>query len=145
MRGGRLRIELDVRLLHDGHEGQVLADDDAVERQVRRCDLEVIHRRATGVHLRAEVLELADVEDPVPGPGQVRVDVYGTALNRADLLQRRGLYPPPPGASARPALIALVTISSFVWVRIRSSSFCSIFGVMSGSPNDGMPLNASAA
>lgn len=45
-----------------------------------------------------EVLELADVEDPVPGPGQVRVDVYGTALNRADLLQRRGAYPAPPDA-----------------------------------------------
>ena len=45
-----------------------------------------------------EVLEVAEVADPVPGPGEVRVDVYGTALNRADLLQRRGAYPPPPGA-----------------------------------------------
>jgi putative PIG3 family NAD(P)H quinone oxidoreductase len=45
-----------------------------------------------------EVLELSDMDDPVPGPGQVRIDVYGTALNRADLLQRRGAYPAPPGA-----------------------------------------------
>jgi len=44
-----------------------------------------------------DVLELADLADPVPGPGQVRVEVYGTALNRADLLQRRGAYPAPPG------------------------------------------------
>lgn len=45
-----------------------------------------------------DVLELAEVEDPSPGPGEVRVEVYGTALNRADLLQRRGAYPAPPGA-----------------------------------------------
>nr|MDP2481737.1 alcohol dehydrogenase catalytic domain-containing protein [Candidatus Palauibacterales bacterium] len=45
-----------------------------------------------------DVLELVDLEAPAPGPGQVRVEVYGTALNRADLLQRRGAYPAPPGA-----------------------------------------------
>ena len=44
-----------------------------------------------------EVLEIADIESPVAGPGQVLVDVRCTALNRADLLQRRGQYPPPPG------------------------------------------------
>jgi len=43
------------------------------------------------------VLELRDVDEPVPGPGQVRVRVRSTALNRADILQRRGLYPAPPG------------------------------------------------
>ncbi|CAA9412270.1 MAG: Quinone oxidoreductase [uncultured Quadrisphaera sp.] len=46
-----------------------------------------------------EVLELAEVPDPVPGPGEVLVDVVAAGVNRADLLQRRGLYPPPPGAS----------------------------------------------
>jgi putative PIG3 family NAD(P)H quinone oxidoreductase len=35
----------------------------------------------------------------VPGPGELLIDVAATAVNRADLLQRRGLYPPPPGAS----------------------------------------------
>lgn len=44
-----------------------------------------------------EVLEITDVESPEAGPGQVLVDVRCTALNRADLLQRRGQYPPPPG------------------------------------------------
>jgi NADPH2:quinone reductase len=34
-----------------------------------------------------------------PGPGEVRVDVAATAVNRADLMQRQGHYPPPPGAS----------------------------------------------
>lgn len=46
-----------------------------------------------------EVLTIADVADPVAGPGEVVLDVAATAVNRADLLQRQGLYPPPPGAS----------------------------------------------
>ncbi|MGY1618702.1 NAD(P)H-quinone oxidoreductase [Geodermatophilus sp. SYSU D00691] len=46
-----------------------------------------------------EVLEWAEVPDPVCGPGEVVVDVAATAVNRADLLQRQGFYPPPPGAS----------------------------------------------
>lgn len=49
-----------------------------------------------------EVLAVAEVPDPVPGPGEVLVRVRATAVNRADTMQRRGLYPPPPGAS--PAL-----------------------------------------
>ena len=44
------------------------------------------------------VLRLAEVPAPVPGPGELLIDVAATAVNRADLLQRRGLYPPPPGA-----------------------------------------------
>lgn len=43
-----------------------------------------------------EVLEVKDVPDPVPGPEEVLVDVVASALNRADLLQRQGLYPSPP-------------------------------------------------
>ena len=58
--------------------------------------------RARAVRIRApggpEVLELVDVEVPDPGPGQVLVEVAASALNRADLLQRRGLYPAPPGS-----------------------------------------------
>lgn len=42
-----------------------------------------------------EVLTLTDVEDPEVGPEDVLVDVVATALNRADLLQRRGFYPEP--------------------------------------------------
>ncbi len=47
-----------------------------------------------------EVLTISELPDPEPGPGEVLVDVAATAVNRADLLQRRGFYPPPPGASA---------------------------------------------
>jgi putative PIG3 family NAD(P)H quinone oxidoreductase len=46
-----------------------------------------------------EVLGWGEVADPVCGPGEVIVDVAATAVNRADLLQRQGFYPPPPGAS----------------------------------------------
>jgi len=44
-----------------------------------------------------EVVELAEVEAPAPSRGEVLVRVRAAAMNRADLLQRRGLYPPPPG------------------------------------------------
>jgi putative PIG3 family NAD(P)H quinone oxidoreductase len=45
-----------------------------------------------------EVLSWSEVPDPAPGPGEVLVDVRASAVNRADLLQRAGHYPPPPGA-----------------------------------------------
>ena len=44
-----------------------------------------------------EVLEIQDVPKPQPGPDEVLVHVRSSALNRADLLQRLGQYPPPPG------------------------------------------------
>jgi putative PIG3 family NAD(P)H quinone oxidoreductase len=46
-------------------------------------------------HGGPEVLTIEDVSDPMPGPDEVLVDVAATALNRADLLQRMGLYPDP--------------------------------------------------
>src|SRR5262245_56586137 len=46
-----------------------------------------------------EVLHLTTVPDPMPTAEQIVVRVRATALNRADTLQRRGLYPPPPGES----------------------------------------------
>lgn len=45
-----------------------------------------------------EVLEYVEVPDPVAGAGEVVLEVAATAVNRADLLQRQGHYPPPPGA-----------------------------------------------
>jgi putative PIG3 family NAD(P)H quinone oxidoreductase len=46
-----------------------------------------------------DVLEMGEVPDPSPGTGEVVLDVAASAVNRADLLQRQGHYPPPPGAS----------------------------------------------
>jgi putative PIG3 family NAD(P)H quinone oxidoreductase len=51
-----------------------------------------------------DVLRLAEVPDPAPAPGEVLIDVAAAGLNRADLMQRRGMYPPPPGASPYPGL-----------------------------------------
>lgn len=46
-----------------------------------------------------DVLSVAEVPDLEPGPGEVLISVAAAGLNRADLLQRQGFYPPPPGAS----------------------------------------------
>lgn len=46
-----------------------------------------------------EMLRWEKVPDPTPGPGEVIVEIAGAGVNRADLLQRQGHYPPPPGAS----------------------------------------------
>ena len=51
-----------------------------------------------------DVLTLTEVPDPVPGPGEVLVQVAASAVNRADLLQRQGFYDPPPGSSPYPGL-----------------------------------------
>ena len=46
-----------------------------------------------------EVLELVEEAAPQPGSGEVGIDVVAAGINRADLMQRQGHYPPPPGAS----------------------------------------------
>jgi NADPH:quinone reductase len=46
----------------------------------------------------AEELALIDRPVPRPGPGEVLIEVAAAGVNRPDILQRRGLYPPPPGA-----------------------------------------------
>ena len=48
----------------------------------------------------ADVLRMEERPTPEPGPGELRVRVHGSGLNRADLLQRRGLYPPTKGSPA---------------------------------------------
>ena len=56
-------------------------------------------------------LRWQDVADPTPAAGQVLVDIHATAVNRADLLQRAGNYPPPPGAPPYMGLEMAGTIS----------------------------------
>jgi len=46
----------------------------------------------------AEELAVVDRQVPRPGPGEVLIEVAAAGVNRPDILQRRGLYPPPPGA-----------------------------------------------
>ncbi|OUC96074.1 NAD(P)H-quinone oxidoreductase [Streptosporangium minutum] len=51
-----------------------------------------------------EVLTWREVPEPRPGPGDVLIDVAASAVNRADVMQRQGLYDPPPGAPPYPGL-----------------------------------------
>jgi putative PIG3 family NAD(P)H quinone oxidoreductase len=51
-----------------------------------------------------EVLQLAERPDPEPGEGEVLIDVAAAGVNRPDVMQRKGGYPPPPGASDIPGL-----------------------------------------
>jgi NADPH:quinone reductase len=51
-----------------------------------------------------EVLRVAERPSPIPGPGEVLIDVAAAGVNRPDVMQRRGAYPPPPGASDIPGL-----------------------------------------
>jgi putative PIG3 family NAD(P)H quinone oxidoreductase len=51
-----------------------------------------------------EVLRLEEVPDPVPGPGEVLIQVRAAGVNPADAMQRQGFYPPPPGAPPYPGL-----------------------------------------
>lgn len=60
-----------------------------------------------------EALEIRNVPAPVPGPGEVLIDVVAAGLNRADVQQRKGHYPPPPGASEIPGLEVSGRIAGF--------------------------------
>ena len=60
-----------------------------------------------------EVLEVREVDPPIPGQGEVLIDVVAAGLNRADVQQRRGFYPPPPGASEIPGLEVSGRIAGF--------------------------------
>ncbi|GAA0980655.1 MULTISPECIES: NAD(P)H-quinone oxidoreductase [Nocardiopsis] len=59
-----------------------------------------------------EVLAWSEVPDPVAGEGEVLVDVAAGAVNRADVAQRQGTYPPPPGASEYPGLECSGTVAA---------------------------------
>ena len=59
-----------------------------------------------------EVLQWTEVPDPVPGPGEVLVDVAASAVNRADMMQRQGAYPPPKGAAPYPGLECSGTVAA---------------------------------
>jgi tumor protein p53-inducible protein 3 len=59
-----------------------------------------------------EVLVWSDAPDPTPAPGEIVIDVKASAVNRADLLQRKGLYPPPPGAPDILGLEAAGTVAA---------------------------------
>ena len=53
---------------------------------------------------RPDVLRAEEAPVPVPGPGEVLIKVAFAGVNRPDVMQRRGLYPAPEGASPIPGL-----------------------------------------
>jgi NADPH:quinone reductase len=59
-----------------------------------------------------EVLHPVERPVPRPGPGEVLIEVAAAGVNRPDILQRRGLYPPPPGAPSIPGLEVAGTVAS---------------------------------
>ncbi|WP_422772357.1 NAD(P)H-quinone oxidoreductase [Plantactinospora sp. WMMC1484] len=59
-----------------------------------------------------DALVWSDVPDPTPGADEVTLDVHAGAVNRADLLQRQGHYPPPPGAPPYPGLECAGVVSA---------------------------------
>jgi putative PIG3 family NAD(P)H quinone oxidoreductase len=59
-----------------------------------------------------DVLKPVERPDPVPGPGDVLIKVAAAGINRPDVMQRRGRYPPPPGASDIPGLEVSGTIAA---------------------------------
>jgi putative PIG3 family NAD(P)H quinone oxidoreductase len=65
-----------------------------------------------------EAMRLGDAPAPVPGPDDVLIDVVATSVNRADLYQRQGKYPPPAGASVILGLDAAGTVRE-VGTRVR--------------------------
>jgi len=60
----------------------------------------------------ADALVPADVPTPEPGQGQVRIRVTAAGVNRADVMQRKGFYPPPPGAPEYPGLEVSGTVDA---------------------------------
>lgn len=59
-----------------------------------------------------EVLKLSSVPVPAPGPGQILVRVAAAGVNRPDVAQRQGAYPPPPGHSPLPGLEVAGTVAA---------------------------------
>lgn len=79
-----------------------------------------------------EQLQLGEWEKPTPGPSQILVKVEATALNRADTLQRKGLYPPPPGASPILGLEIAGTVAELGEGSTRWKKGDAVFGLLPG-------------
>jgi len=76
-----------------------------------------------------EVLALVRRPVPRPGPGEVLIAVAAAGVNRPDVLQRRGLYPPPPGAPSIPGLEvagAVVAVGAGVPAELAGQQVCAL-------------------
>ncbi len=84
-------------------------------------------------HGDPEVLQIQDIPAPQPGPGEVLVDVAASALNRADLLQRMGLYPGPPADFDVPGLEFAGRVTALGVETTRWSVGDRVMGITSGA------------
>jgi len=109
------------------------------------------------------VLELGEVDIRDPGPGEIAIAVRAAGLNRADVLQRRGLYPAPPGLSSLPNVPGLEYAGTVVGIGTEVRSFAvgdRVMGIVAGGGMctrvvvhereairvpEGMPLEEAAA
>jgi tumor protein p53-inducible protein 3 len=83
-------------------------------------------------HGPVENLYLGETKTPEPGPGQIRVKVAATALNRADLLQREGKYPAPAGESPILGLEIAGTVDKLGPGSTRWQQGQRVFGLLAG-------------
>ena len=80
-----------------------------------------------------DVLRLSEVEDPVPGPDDVLVEVRAAALNRADLAQRRGRYPAPVGVRQEVPGLEMAGVVAAVGERVTEwRAGDRVFGLLGG-------------
>ncbi len=68
----------------------------------------------------ASALQLGEIASPEPGPDEVRVDVRAIGINRADVIQRKGFYPPPPGFDPRIPGLEYAGVVAAVGSRVQS-------------------------
>jgi NADPH2:quinone reductase len=83
--------------------------DSLAEKPETREQMQAIAIREAGA---PDVLQLIATAVPEPGPDEVLISVAAAGVNRPDCLQRRGLYPPPPGASELPGLEVAGTVAA---------------------------------
>ena len=57
-------------------------------------------------HGAEDCMQIGEAEAPAIAPGALRIEIHAAGVNRADLMQRQGLYPPPPGAPPTPGQAA---------------------------------------
>lgn len=68
----------------------------------------------------AEALRLSEMPVPEPGPEEVRVELHAIGMNQADIMQRRGKYPPPPGFDPRIPGLEYAGVVCAVGARVQS-------------------------
>lgn len=82
-------------------------------------------------HGGPDVIRVGEAPRPLPGPGQVLIEVAAAGINRPDCLQRQGVYPPPPGESAIPGLEVsgkVVAIGEGVQTPKAGDAVCALLG-----------------